>query len=98
MVKAGMVIPLVSHKVFGGIEEQYVDRRRTEGGGYASSFFTTNLTVVARNILPRLDASFSVYDLFDKEFSDPVSLKDLSPLDTVRQDGRNYRIKLTYAF
>jgi outer membrane receptor for ferrienterochelin and colicins len=98
IVKAGMVIPLVSHKVFGGIEEQYVDRRRTEGGGYASSFFTTNLTVVARNILPRLDASCSVYDLFDKEFSDPVSLKDLSPLDTVRQDGRNYRIKLTYAF
>jgi hypothetical protein len=34
----------------------------------------------------------------NKKYSDPVSFADLDPLDTIQQDGRTYRLKLTYAF
>ena len=98
MAKAGVLIPFLSQKAMVGVEEQYMDRRRTDGGNMASGFYLTNLTVFARALVPRLDASVSVYNLFDKEYGDPVSLLDLNPLDTVQQDGRSFRVKLTYAF
>jgi hypothetical protein len=45
-----------------------------------------------------LDGSVTVYNLLDKEYGDPVSFQDLQPIDTVLQDGRSFRVKLTYAF
>ena len=98
MAKAGLIVPLVPHKVSAGIDEQYMGRRRTEGGSMDPGFFITNLTLFARNIVPRLEVSVSIYNLFDKQHGDPISAADLAPLDTVQQDDRNYRLKLTYAF
>jgi len=96
MGKAVLVIPVISQKVFVDIEEQYMGRRRTEGGSSASAFYLTNLTLFSLNIVPRLEVSASVYNLFDKQYGDPVSV-DLVQ-DVLLQDGRNYRVKLTYAF
>jgi iron complex outermembrane receptor protein len=38
----------------------------------------------------------SVYNLFDKKFSDPASLAHRQ--ETIEQDGRIFRFKLTYLF
>lgn len=89
-------IPVVTEKLLAGIEEQYLSRRRTLAGNYAEGFYLTNLTFSSRNPINRLEVSASIYNLLDKKYSDPVSA-DL-PLDTVQQNGRNYRLKLTYAF
>ena len=80
-----------------GFEDQYLSRRRTEGGGYAAAFHVTNLTLFSQHLLDRFELSASIYNIFGKKYSDPVS-KDLTPIDRVQQDGRNYRLKLTYAF
>jgi len=98
MGKLILNVPVMKEKIFFGIEEQYMSRRILDTGGYASSFFITNVTLFSQNLLPRLEASVSVYNLFDKEYGDPVSFQDFSPLKMVQQDGRSYRFKLTYAF
>jgi iron complex outermembrane receptor protein len=88
---------MMKDKLSVGIEEQYMSRRRTVAGKYEPEFFITNVTFFTRQLQDRLEVSMSIYNLFDKQYGDPVSA-DLKPLDTVQQDGRNYRVKLTYAF
>lgn len=96
LAKLNLIVPLVAEKVLLGVEEQYTSKRRTalhnETGGYA----VTNLTLFGRQLYKGLDVSASVYNLFDKKFGDPVSLAYRQ--ETIEQDGRLFRFKLTYAF
>jgi len=96
MGKLVLNVPVMKDKIVLGVEEQYVDRRKIDAGGYAPAFAVTNLTLFSQNLVQRLDASVSVYNLFDKEYGDPVTLDFVQP--TIQQDGRSYRFKLTYAF
>lgn len=98
LAKLNFSMPMVKDKIFAGLEEQYTSRRRTEGGNYAPGTYVSNFTLYTRNLLNRLEVSASIYNLMNKKYSDPVSFADLNPLDTVQQDGRTYRLKLTYAF
>jgi iron complex outermembrane receptor protein len=99
--KFNLTVPLMKEKIFGGVEELYTSRRKTLAGDYAGGFFITNLTLFSQNIVKRLELSASVYNLFDKKYSDP-GLEgpdpDYSVLDTIQQDGRSFRVKVTYAF
>jgi len=61
------------------------------------SFAVTNLTLFGRSPQRKMSASLSVYNVLNKKYLDPVS-GDLSPLDSVQQDGRTIRVKLTYVF
>jgi iron complex outermembrane receptor protein len=96
LAKLNFIVPLVGEKLLLGIEEQYTGKRKTvlrnETGGYA----VTNLTLFGRQLLQGLEASASVYNLFDKKFSDPASLAHRQ--ETIEQDGRIFRFKLTYLF
>jgi len=94
--KLNLVVPVVRDAVGAGIEEQYMSRRRSVSGAYAGSFFLTNITLFSNTIRNHLSLSASVYNLFDKQYGDPVSA-DLVQ-DVLQQDGRSYRLKLTYAF
>jgi outer membrane receptor for ferrienterochelin and colicins len=98
LAKLNFSVPILREKVFAGFEEQYMSRRRTEAGNYTPGFYLSNFTLFTRNLLNRFEASASVYNLMNKKYNDPVSFADLNPLDTVQQDGRTYRLKLTYAF
>ena len=53
-----------------------------------------NLTYSTR--LAGTDVSLGVYNLLNRRYSDPASYEVRD--DTIPQDGRTYRIKLTYAF
>jgi iron complex outermembrane receptor protein len=97
LVKLNLTAPIMKDNVFAGIEELYTSRRKTLSGASAENVYITNLTIFTQNLASRLEASASIYNLFDKKYGDPVSA-DLLPLDTVRQDGRAYRLKVTYAF
>ncbi|NUO09939.1 MAG: TonB-dependent receptor [Candidatus Brocadia sp.] len=79
-----------------GIEEQYTSRRKTISDNFADSFFITNATLYGRNIWKTLEVSGSVYNLLDKRYDHPASEEHL--VDTIQQDGRIFRIKLTYSF
>jgi iron complex outermembrane receptor protein len=94
--KVVLTIPLLQEKIFASIEESYTGRRKTVSNEYVPGFFLTNLTLFSQNIVQHLEASVSVYNLFDKEYGDPVSADFVQK--TIQQDGRSYRLKLTYAF
>jgi outer membrane receptor protein involved in Fe transport len=64
---------------------------------YLHDVYLTNITFLLRNASRSLELSASVYNLFDAQYADPVPL-DFVPLYFVQQDGRTFRVKLTYAF
>ena len=103
--KVNLNIPLIKQKLFAGAEVQYTSTRKTLLRNDSGGFTTTNLTLFSQNLVPGLDLSASVYNLFDKNYGDPVAGElQIDPeqpelgLDTVAQDGRTFRVKLTYRF
>ena len=109
MGKLVLNVPVMKEKIFLGMEEQYVGRRKTDtrpdgSWDFVSGFYLTNLTLSSIGIMPRLEASVSVYNLFDKLYGDPIPYQDFNlpatsnPVMTIQQDGRSYRFKMTYAF
>jgi outer membrane receptor protein involved in Fe transport len=55
-----------------------------------------NLTLLNRTMAKGLENSASVYNLFDKRYSDPGRPEHLQ--DLIAQDGRSFRGKLIYRF
>ena len=81
-----------------GWETLYTGPRKTtmaQVGGYT----VTNVTLLSPEWVKGLEISGSVYNLFNKTFFDP-STPDLSAagLDSIQQDGRTFRLKLSYRF
>jgi iron complex outermembrane receptor protein len=54
------------------------------------------MTLHSRNIFKTLEVSGGVFNLFNKEYVDPGGEEHAQ--DTIEQDGRTFRIKITYAF
>jgi len=78
-----------------GVEAQYVGPRKTlraETVGY----WLANLTMSALRLAPGLELSASVYNLFDRRYADPGAEEHVQ--DAIVQNGRTYRLKLSYAF
>jgi iron complex outermembrane receptor protein len=96
LVKLNLNFPLIKGKLFFGLEEQYTSERKTLAGKEADDFLITNLTLYSRGFLKGLEASVSVYNLFDTKYSDPGAAEHIQ--DLLRQDGRSFRLKLTYRF
>jgi iron complex outermembrane receptor protein len=78
------------------MEVQYTSRRKTLAKDKTEDFFTTNVTVFSQKLLRGLEISGSIYNLFDKKYEDPSSTEHVQ--DKIEQDGRNFRVKLTYRF
>jgi outer membrane receptor for ferrienterochelin and colicins len=97
LVKLNIAVPLWKDMIFAGIEEQYTSRRKTYLGTYTSDAAVTNITIYSHRFIKGFELSASVYNLFDRKYADPVSV-DFKPINTLQQDGRTYRFKLTYAF
>jgi len=96
LAKFNLSIPLMREKVLAGLEEQYMSRRRTIAGNYAPAFSVMNLTVSVQKIYNGFDVSFSIYNLFDRSYGDPASEEHVQ--DRIEQDGRNFRLKISYIF
>ena len=91
-----MVAPVFSQSADAGIEYQYMSSRTTPNGGNTGGYGITNLTLSSEKVFDRLILSASIYNLFDKRYSDPVSVEHVQ--SSIVQDGRNFRIKATYTF
>ena len=96
LIKLNAIVPIWKEKLFLGFEEQFTSQRKTYSGGHAGSFFTTNLTLFNENLIKGLEISASVYNLFNKKYSDPVGEEHLQ--DKIAQDGMTFRFKTTYRF
>jgi outer membrane receptor for ferrienterochelin and colicins len=100
---------LLRDKVFAGLEFQYTSNRRslhnttdpsgqplTVQGEEAGGFGVINLTLFTQKLIKNLEFSASIYNLLDQYYVDPASQFHVQ--DVLQQDGRTFRIKLTYHF
>ena len=105
LVKMNVSVPVYKQKIFASLEFQYTSSRRTlfttstgetMNGMDAGGFETVNFTLFSRDLIKNLEFSGSVYNLFDTRYGDPSSRFHLQ--DIIEQDGRSFRLKLTYRF
>jgi iron complex outermembrane receptor protein len=105
MVKFNVSAPLWKDKIFAGLEVQYTSSRHTVftdltgdtiSAGDAPAYAIVNFTVFSRNLVKNLEASASVYNLLDTTYFDPASRLHLQ--NKIAQDGRTFRLKVTYRF
>jgi iron complex outermembrane receptor protein len=105
LVKMNVSVPVYKQKIFASLEFQYTSSRRTlfttstgetMNGMDAGGFETVNFTLFSRDLIKNLEFSGSVYNLFDTRYGDPSSPFHLQ--DIIEQDGRSFRLKLTYRF
>jgi outer membrane receptor for ferrienterochelin and colicins len=91
-----LIVPLVHEKLFAGLQVQYTDKRKTLAGNSTDDFFVTNVTLFSRKLFEGLELSASFYNLFNQKFGDPGSSEHRQ--DIIEQDGRSFRLKMTFAF
>lgn len=96
LVKLNGIVPLWRDRLFLGLEEQYTSKRKTPKGNFAKAYYATNVTLFSQRLLKNLEASASVYNLFDYDYDDPASVEHVQAV--IPQDGRTFRVKLTYRF
>ncbi|MEI6305194.1 MAG: TonB-dependent receptor [Deltaproteobacteria bacterium] len=99
LAKVNVSIPLFMQHLFISPELQYSSPRITLNGVKTNDPLTANLTIFCRDLgLKGLEASASVYNLFDVNSQDVASEEHAPNLHTISQDGINFRFKLSYRF
>jgi outer membrane receptor protein involved in Fe transport len=76
------------------VEAIGVGARRTRANARLPGHVITNLVYSKR--FADMDVSVGVYNVFNHRYADPASFEIRE--DAIRQDGRTYRVKFTYAF
>jgi len=98
LVKLGLTAPLYQEKIFATLEWDFESRRLTLAGQSARAVGIANFTLFSRNLVKGLEVSASVYNLFDTKYSEPAGPEHVPNLDVIQQDGRTFRVQLTYRF
>jgi iron complex outermembrane receptor protein len=109
MFKLNVSVPIYKDKLFASAEVLFNSSRRslhnatdingqpvTVQGEDAASYGILNLTLFSQNLIRNLEFSATVYNVLDRRYSDPAS--NFHTQDTIEQDGRAFRVKLTYRF
>ncbi len=89
-------VPLWRDQLFASTELQAMSGRATVRGGTVDPYWVANATLFSQKIVKGLDVSASVYNLFNQHYRDPVSADFIQ--NSIAQDGRQLRLKLTYRF
>ena len=96
LAKWNLLAPVVPERLFAGLEVLYNSRARTLGDNYTDDFVLTNLTFTYVGASKRLEIAASVYNLFDVGYAFPGFGEHVQ--DEIEQDGRTFRVGLTYRF
>lgn len=98
LAKLNVVTPEIALGIRAGLEAQYTSTRKTTFGTTAGNT-VFNLTLRRPGIARGLDLCASVYNLFDQAYADPMAAElARGGVDTIRQDGRTWRVGLEYRF
>ena len=89
-------VPIYRDKLFASMEFQAMSDRQTVRGNNVGPVWLVNATLFSQKIVKNLEFSASAYNLLDQHYSDPVSSDFIQ--DSIQQDGRQFRLKLTYKF
>lgn len=96
LAKFHLVLPIHGEKLSAGTEVLYTGDRLTLAGNQVGGFTVVNLTFLSRNLARGLDLSGSIYNLLDEAYQDPGGSGNTQ--NALTQDGRHFRLKLTWRF
>jgi len=96
LAKLNVSVPVIQKRLFASMDAQYTSPRQTLLGDTVSGFSIFNVSLLGHTLGKHLDVSAGVYNLLDKKYFDPGRPED--PENTIQQDGRSFRIKLTARF
>src|ERR1035441_2698053 len=96
LAKAVVIWPLAHRRLFLGSDIQYVSARKTLTGSEVRPFAIANVTLTSREFAGGFQLSGSVYNLFNRIYSDPVGAEIREP--ALPQNGRDFRLKLSRVF
>ncbi len=99
LAKLNVLVPILPERLLTGVEFQYTSTADTIPGrtkDHADDFWLVNLTLFSARLVHGLEISGSVYNLFDMDYAYPGGPAHLQ--DVIYQDGRTFRIKLSYHF
>jgi len=94
--KLGVSVPFYDERFFASFELQAMSDRLTVRNQRVGEFAICNFTLYSQELCKNLEASVSVYNLFDKRYADPVAIDFRQK--AIEQDGRQFRLKLTWKF
>lgn len=95
MTKLNLIAPVFTDKLFAGLELRYMSARKSIQDK-VNDHFLVNLTLFSHNVLPGLETSASVYNVFNQNYFDPGSVEHIQ--NGIQQDGRTFRVKVNYEF
>jgi outer membrane cobalamin receptor len=104
LFKLNYSLPLWRDSLRAGIDYQLTSRRRTVPGGEIGGFGLVNLTLLSNSLGKNLEISASIYNVFDKCYADSPSQEHYDSstppryLQSIRQNGRHWRVQATYTF
>jgi iron complex outermembrane receptor protein len=93
-VKLNLGVPLWHQRLFAAVNGQYTGPVSTLENNMLSGFAVFNATITGHFLQKHLDLSGSFYNAFNKRYADPGRPED--PEDAIAQDGRTFRIRITY--
>ncbi|GAW68215.1 tonB-dependent receptor [Geoanaerobacter pelophilus] len=99
LAKLNLTAPLYRKELFAGLELQGTARREFSHEGVqaaAPGYLIANATLFSTGFVPWLDASFSIYNLFDRRYDDPATTDHRQSV--IAQDGRTFRVQATCRF
>ncbi len=96
LAKLNLLMPVVPERLFAGLEILYDSKAKTLSGDYTDDFTLTNLTLTYVSRSKRLEIAASVYNLLDVDYAYPGFGEHAQ--DMIVQDGRTFRVGLTYRF
>jgi iron complex outermembrane receptor protein len=105
LLKCNVSVPVFRDKIFASLEFLYTGKRgtmhttsvgETLPGTDVSGYGVFNFTLFSQNLVKNLEFSASVYNILDNQYADPASRFHLQ--DKILNDGRSFRLKLTYRF
>ena len=95
--KLNLSLPAYDSRVVGSIELQYNGNVLTPARESDGGYLLVNTTVFAQTLGDEsVEVSASLYNLFDIRYSTPSSGNTLQ--DTIAQNGRTFRLKLSHTF
>lgn len=95
LAKINLASPLGASAWRGAVEAQYVGARGSAPKA-APAFWLVNANLVRSAWFRNAEASLALYNLLDRRYADPGSFDHRQ--DTITQDGRSLRVRISYAF
>jgi outer membrane receptor protein involved in Fe transport len=96
LAKLAVSAPLSSTGLRLAYEWSFVGRRHTTGGAGLGGYAVSSVHLLAPQILPRLELSVGIANLFNKRHAHPLPAGNW--MQSLAQDGRSATLKLTYRF